>query len=126
MIDVSNLTANELATKLKSGELSSVDLCNKYLEMIKKFEPEVKAWAHLDKKLLLEKAEEADNHRKSGKPLGPLHGMPVAIKDIIGGVMTHQYKFSTINTDVPILKFTRTINLSTLELQNSKASLCPS
>jgi hypothetical protein len=33
-----------------------------------------------------------------------------AIKDIIGGVMTHQYKFSTINTDVPILKFTRTIN----------------
>ena len=84
MIDVSNFTANELASKLRSGEISSVDLCNKYLERIKKFEPEVKAWAHLDKKLLLEKAEEADNHRKSGKPLGPLHGMPVAIKDIIG------------------------------------------
>ena len=84
MTDVSNLTANELASKLKSGEVSSVDLCNKYLERIKKFEPEVKAWAHLDKKLLLEKAEEADNYRKSGKPLGPLHGMPVAIKDIIG------------------------------------------
>ena len=32
----------------------------------------------------LEKAEEADTYRKSGKPLGPLHGMPVAIKDIIG------------------------------------------
>ena len=84
MTDVSNLTANELASKLKSGEVSSVDLCNKYLDRIKKFEPEVKAWAHLDKKLLLEKAEEADNYRKSGKPLGPLHGMPVAIKDIIG------------------------------------------
>ena len=84
MIDVSTFTANELASKLRSGEISSVDLCNKYLERIKKFEPEVKAWAHLDKKLLLEKAEEADNHRKSGKPLGPLHGMPVAIKDIIG------------------------------------------
>ena len=84
MIDVSTFTANELASKLRSGEISSVDLCKKYLERIKKFEPEVKAWAHLDKKLLLEKAEEADNHRKSGKPLGPLHGMPVAIKDIIG------------------------------------------
>jgi len=84
MIDVSTFTANELASKLRSGEISSVDLCNKYLERIKKFEPEVKAWAHLDKKLLLEKAEEADNYRKSGKPLGSLHGMPVAIKDIIG------------------------------------------
>ena len=84
MIDVSNFTANELASKLRSGEISSVDLCNKYLERIKKFEPQVKAWAHLDKKLLLEKAEEADEYRKSGKPLGALHGLPVAVKDIIG------------------------------------------
>ena len=84
MIDVSTLTANELVSKLQSGEISSVELCNKYLERIKKFEKDVQAWAHLDKKLLLEKAEEADTYRKSGKPLGPLHGMPVAVKDIIG------------------------------------------
>ena len=84
MIDVSILTANELVSKLQSGEISSVELCNKYLERIKKFEKDVQAWAHLDKKLLLEKAEEADTYRKSGKPLGPLHGMPVAVKDIIG------------------------------------------
>ncbi len=56
MINVSTFTANELASKLRSGEISSVDLCNKYLERIKKFEPMVKAWAHLDKKLLLEKS----------------------------------------------------------------------
>ena len=36
------------------------------------------------KKELLEKASEADNYRKSGKPLGALHGLPVAVKDIIG------------------------------------------
>ena len=84
MIDVSTLTANELVSKLQSGEISSVELCNKYLERIKKFEKDVQAWAHLDKKLLLEKAEEADTYRKSGKPLGPLHGMPIAVKDIIG------------------------------------------
>ena len=84
MIDVSTLTANELVSKLQSGEISSVELCNKYLERIKKFEKDVQAWAHLDKKLLLEKAEEADTYRKSGNPLGPLHGMPVAVKDIIG------------------------------------------
>ena len=84
MIDVSTLTANELISKLQAGEISSVELCNKYLERIKKFEKDVQAWAHLDKKLLLEKAEEADTYRKSGKPLGPLHGMPIAVKDIIG------------------------------------------
>ena len=84
MIDVSTLTANELVSKLQSGEISSVELCNKYLERIKKFEKDVQAWAHLDKTLLLEKAEEADTYRKSGKPLGPLHGMPIAVKDIIG------------------------------------------
>ena len=38
----------------------------------------------LMKKVLLEKAEESDNHRRSGKPLGLLHGIPVALKDIIG------------------------------------------
>ena len=84
MIDVSTLTANELVSKLQSGEISSVELCNKYLERIKKFEKDVQAWAHLDKKLLLEKAEEADNHRRSGKTTGILHGIPVALKDIIG------------------------------------------
>ncbi len=54
------------------------------MERIKKYEKDVKAWVHFDKKLLLEKADEADKHRKSGKPMGPLHGIPVALKDIIG------------------------------------------
>ena len=84
MIDVTSLSAYELSQKLHSGEISSVDLCTSYLDRIKKFEKDVQAWQFIDKKLLIEKAEEADTYRKSGKPLGPLHGMPVAIKDIIG------------------------------------------
>ena len=84
MMDVSSLSAYELSLKLQSGEITSVELCNAYLDRIKKFEKDVQAGQFIDKKLLIEKAEEADNYRKSGKPLGPLHGMPVAIKDIIG------------------------------------------
>ena len=84
MIDVTSLSAYELSQKLYSGEISSVDLCTAYLDRIKKFEKDVQAWQFIDKKLLIEKAEEADTYRKSGKPLGPLHGIPVAIKDIIG------------------------------------------
>ena len=84
MIEVSSSSAYELSLKLKSGEITSIDLCKSYIDRIKKFEKDVKAWQFFDEKLLLEKAQEADDYRKSGKPLGPLHGMPVAIKDIIG------------------------------------------
>ena len=70
--------------KIKEAQLTSVEICEKYIERINKFEKDVKAWAHFDKKLLLEKAAEADEYRRSGKPLGPLHGVPVAVKDIVG------------------------------------------
>ena len=84
MIDIFTLKAEELALKIKDAQLTSVEICEKYIERINKFEKDVKAWAHFDKKLLLEKAAEADEYRRSGKPLGPLHGVPVAVKDIVG------------------------------------------
>ncbi|MDC3004289.1 amidase [Candidatus Pelagibacter sp.] len=84
MTNLFSLPVHQLAEKIKKSELSSTELCKNYIEQIDKFEKDVKAWVHLDKKLLLEKAHEADNHRKSGKPMGPLHGIPVALKDIIG------------------------------------------
>ncbi len=84
MIDIFSLKAEELALKIKEAQLTSVEICEKYIERINKFEKDVKAWAHFDKKLLLDKAAEADEYRRSGKPLGPLHGVPVAVKDIVG------------------------------------------
>ena len=84
MIDIFSLSASKLVEKLKAGEVSSVEVCTQYIDRIKNFEKDVKAWAHFDKKELLEKAAEADEYRKSGKPLGALHGLPVAVKDIIG------------------------------------------
>ena len=84
MNNIISITATELVSKLKSGEVSSVEVCEAYLDRIKKFEKEVKAWAYIDAKTILEKASEKDEYRKSGKPLGPLHGIPIGIKDIIG------------------------------------------
>ena len=71
MIDIFSLSDEEMASKIKDGQLTSVEICEKYIERINKFEKDVKAWAHFDKKLLLEKAADADEHRKSGKPVGP-------------------------------------------------------
>ena len=84
MTNVFSLPVSKIANKIRNSELSSVDLCKFYIEQVKRFEKDIKAWAYYDEKLFLEKAEEADKHRKSGKPMGPLHGIPVALKDIIG------------------------------------------
>ena len=65
MSNIFSLSVSEIAEKIRNSDLNSVDLCKSYIEQINKFEKDVKAWAHFDKKLLLEKAEEADEHRRS-------------------------------------------------------------
>ena len=86
MTDIFALSLEELSEKIKSGQLTSVEVCETYIERIKKFDKDIKAWAHFDRKVLLEKAAESDEHRKAGKPTGLLHGVPIAVKDIIGTV----------------------------------------
>ncbi len=86
MKDIFSLSLEEISEKIKSGQLTSVEVCKTYIERIKKFDKDIKAWAHFDRKVLLEKATEADEHRKAGKPTGLLHGVPIAVKDIIGTV----------------------------------------
>ncbi len=46
-------------------------------------EPEVRAFAHLNPDHAIAQARVLDDHRQQGGALGPLHGIPVAIKDII-------------------------------------------
>ena len=84
MMNVFSLPISELAERIRNSQLTSMELCEHYISQIDKFEKDVKAWVYFDKKLLLEKATEADAHRKSGKAMGLLHGIPIALKDIIG------------------------------------------
>ena len=43
MIDIFSLSVEELASKIKSGEIASVEVCEKYIERIKKFNKDVKS-----------------------------------------------------------------------------------
>src|SRR5262250_1755530 len=83
MVDLHERSAVSLAADLRSGALSSVALTTACLDRIAALEPDIRAWVHLDRGLALQQAQAADARRASGQPLGPLHGLPVAVKDII-------------------------------------------
>ncbi len=80
---LSEVTALELRDRLASGAMSAEALARLYLEQIAAREPEVQAWAWLDAEHVLAEAQQLDQRRLSGAPIGPLHGLPVAVKDII-------------------------------------------
>jgi Asp-tRNA(Asn)/Glu-tRNA(Gln) amidotransferase A subunit family amidase len=83
MTDLSQLTAREAAEAIRRGTITSEDLVRACLERIRERDPQVEAWAHLDADHALAQALAADAARREGKGVGPLHGVPVGIKDII-------------------------------------------
>jgi Asp-tRNA(Asn)/Glu-tRNA(Gln) amidotransferase A subunit family amidase len=78
-----SLGAADLRDRLASGALRATDVVEAYLDRTAAREPEVQAWAWLDGDHALEQARALDRHRESGRAIGPLHGLPVGLKDII-------------------------------------------
>ena len=77
------LGALELRERLASGALDAESLVRTCLERIAAREEAVRAWAWLDAEHALERARALDRQRRTGRPVGALHGLPVALKDII-------------------------------------------
>ena len=84
MSELCLLSALELSNLLFKGDIKAEDLAKSYLKRIEKFDKDVKAWAFFDPNFILKQAAECDNLKIIGRPLGPLHGLPIAIKDIFG------------------------------------------
>ncbi|ASJ76389.1 amidase [Granulosicoccus antarcticus] len=82
-IALTEITAVELRDRLASGALSAESLAGMYLELIAAREPQVQAWQWLDAEFVLAEARKLDQRRQSGAPIGPLHGLPIAVKDVI-------------------------------------------
>jgi Asp-tRNA(Asn)/Glu-tRNA(Gln) amidotransferase A subunit family amidase len=76
------LSASEAARLIRDGIISSEQLVEACLARIRDVDPRVEAWALLDPDHALAQARAADGLRLSGQPIGALHGVPVAIKDI--------------------------------------------
>jgi len=77
------LTAVELAQKTRSGEISAVETIEAHLAQIEKVNPQVNAIVTLVPELALEQARKADEKLAQGGEVGPLHGVPIAHKDLV-------------------------------------------
>ena len=76
------LTAVALAQAIRAGEITVEETVRASLDRIQQVEPEVQAWAFLDHEYALEQAHRADLLLRDGQGIGPLHGVPIGIKDI--------------------------------------------
>jgi aspartyl-tRNA(Asn)/glutamyl-tRNA(Gln) amidotransferase subunit A len=76
-------SAVELLQDLETRKISSIELTRAYLDQIQKHDDKVKAFLLVDPDAALARANEIDDRRATGKPVGKLGGLPVAIKDVI-------------------------------------------
>ena len=83
MNDLIRLTASELGEKLAAGEVSSVEATRAHLDRIAAVDGAVHAFLHVDAERALDTAAEIDRRRHAGAELGPLAGVPIAIKDVL-------------------------------------------
>ncbi|MCX8997157.1 amidase [Rhizobiaceae bacterium BDR2-2] len=75
------LNLRQLGAALREGSLSSIAVLEHYLERIGRLDGELNCLVHLDAEGARAAARQADERFATGKPLGPLDGIPVAIKD---------------------------------------------
>jgi Asp-tRNA(Asn)/Glu-tRNA(Gln) amidotransferase A subunit family amidase len=76
------LSATEAAAEMARGAVSAEDYTRACLERIAAIEGTIHAFIHLDPDYAIAQARALDQQRSSGRPIGPLHGIPVGIKDI--------------------------------------------
>ncbi len=72
-----------IARRIRAAETSSVEIVKKCLQQIDEREPQIQAWVLVDREGSLARARELDAELATGTDRGPLHGIPIAIKDII-------------------------------------------
>ena len=88
--DLTHLTIAEAGKRIAAGKLSPVDLTRAYLERIEKLNPRVNAYITVTAEAALEQARTLEGELAKRESRGPLHGIPLALKDNIdtAGVLT--------------------------------------
>jgi len=84
------LSAPQLARQIRGRNITPVEVAQSLLARIDALEPRLEAWVRIDRETVLADAKQRQEELDSGAETGPLHGVPVGIKDIyhIAGVPT--------------------------------------
>ena len=90
MEDAAYVSALELRSAIVRGELSAVEVVGASIERMEKLESTLNAFVTPTPEIALAAAREADGKLARGEEPGPLHGLPISVKDLInvGGVRT--------------------------------------
>jgi aspartyl-tRNA(Asn)/glutamyl-tRNA(Gln) amidotransferase subunit A len=80
--DLTRLTAAATAERIAKGEVTAVEVTEAHLARIDAVDEKVRAFLHVDREGALAKAREVDGKRARGEQLGPLAGVPLALKDL--------------------------------------------
>ncbi len=76
------LSAADAARAIREGAISAEQLAEACLARVRDADRDVEAWTYLDPEHALKQARARDQDRREGRPVGPLHGVPIGIKDI--------------------------------------------
>jgi Asp-tRNA(Asn)/Glu-tRNA(Gln) amidotransferase A subunit family amidase len=76
-------TIHSTAADIRAGRLTPVDVLERCLVRISEYEKDVRAWVFVDEEAAREDAQRATDELRRGDDRGPLHGIPIGIKDII-------------------------------------------
>ena len=104
--ELAELSVAELRTGLESGRWTARSLCERYLERIGEIDragPSLRSVIEINPDAMRE-AERLDTERREGRVRGPLHGIPVMLKDNIGtadAMQTTAGSLALLNSDVP-------------------------
>jgi aspartyl-tRNA(Asn)/glutamyl-tRNA(Gln) amidotransferase subunit A len=83
MSDLTRLTAAETATKIAAGDVTAVEVAHAHLDRISAVDERIHSFLRIDAEGALAAAEAVDTARASGEKLGPLAGVPLALKDVV-------------------------------------------
>ena len=76
------MTAAQMAQAVAAGEISAAELAAAHLDRIAQTDVHVRAFLHVARETALTAARAVDRRRAAGEPLGPLAGVPLALKDV--------------------------------------------
>ncbi len=82
MAEPHELTASQIAGRIRNRELTAVEVAESFLARMDALNPQLQAWVYIDRETVLADAQQRQQELERNPEVGPLHGVPIGVKDI--------------------------------------------